>query len=613
MLKIFIYFTLSIAAALHLSAQIPGIPSNIDGGDRSGNKTAPNRLNFQNREELYAKRKIVLEQILTDIKKVKDPERRAGFLSAAGKNFCADGDKPKALELFEKAVSEYYQAKAAAEKINDQKSFSLIYGGAARIFIIQDINDCDPELAYQYLLKTRPQKLSENLNALYQNPDDSILIPALRNTVGWEIVRESSLKREILKNKSDRLEEIIKSDLETFVSTRTLDSLNQLFSKNPSLATELTEKAVEKLIKVPMFDAVNKKPLFLPFPNSFQTAVSFLKAFEGDSRFNRNKIKISTDSLLKLADKIIKESIDAQWLWLFEEELKIIQRLLPDRYAQYEQMKAEKLRTPEEIEKQNLRELLKRNVAVEKLLSDAKNYSEKNQKEIYITAACRSAAEDDFKLTADILNENLADKANADKRLSIVLYSLAIEALKLQEKDYLKAEKLIGQMTDPQLRIDAQALLAQLLYYKSKTNNKEKALSLLSDAMKTLKEKADIINRYEAFSDIILGYSVVDPETAFLLFDSLLNTKVKFKDNDEKYTKYYEIRDLRRIAIYGGVANFSSRKIISNLRNSNFEKTLNIIEKKNPVEAKITHKLSLLNTEKLYDDVGLTTVERYCR
>lgn len=613
MFRIFLYWALSFVAAFQLSAQIPGIPSNIDGGDRSENKTVPNRINVRNREEIRAKRKIVLEQILADIKKVKSPENRASFLSDAGRNFCFEGDRSKALELFEKALNEYYQAKAIAEKINDKKSIDITNGSAARIYIIQDINDCDSELAYQYLLKTRPQILTEGLNATYQNSTYSPPSPALRRTISWEISREENLKSEILRSKSDRLEEIINRDLNTVVSSRTLDSLNQLFYKNPSLANDLTEKAVEKLLRMPMFDPANKDTIFSTYPNNFRTAVSFLKELESDSKFKRYKIKLSNDTFLKLADKIIKEAIDAESLWVYETELKIIQRLLPDRYAQYERMKAEKLRTPEEIEKQNLKVLLEKNVAVEKLLSDAENYSEKHQKEIYIAAACRSAAKDDVKLSMDILNENLADKINAEKRSSLVLYSLALESLKSEKKDFLKTEKLIGQMTDPQLRIDAQSFLAQLLYYKDKANSKEKALSLLSDALKTFKEKSDVINQYEAFGDITLGYSVVDTETAFLMFDSFLNPKVKFNDNGEKYAKYYDARDLSRKAISGTMAHFSTRRIISNLKNNNFEKTLSIIEKQNSIEAKITNKLNLLNPRFSFSEFGLLEIERYCR
>lgn len=587
---------------------IPGIPSNIERGKLSNEELQTRREEQANKDKLIAQRKVVLEQILVDIGKLELPEERARFLSSAGKQFCKEGDKGRAVELFELATKEFHIARNRAENIREKNSEGLIYGGVPRMFIIQDINDCDEDLAYEYLVRTRPKILSDTLVRFYKNPVYSNLDKKIIYVVSWEISRETNLKSEIIRRKSNRAEEFIKQDLQNNISNNTLGYLESLYRKNPTLANSLTEKVVQKLLTMQMYD-IDKKPIFITYPANIQIAVSFLKALGKDEPNERYKMRISDELLIKLADKVSNDILESKYDWVEEYALKTIQRLFPNRFAQIEQMKADKIKTPEAIERQKYNELKENDAAVEELLFDAGNFSEPFQQKIYKLAVCKLVEQEQFNQAGKLFAEKSTDKSHINKRLSLIFYANVIKIL--QEKNYEQAEKIIRQMPDPQLRIDALAFLARQIYYKDRINNKQKALSLLSDALTEFDLNSAYINQSVGFGNILSVYSLVETDMAFPMFNLLINTKSKSNDNGETYSKYADSEDMREISFYIYNNNDNYSKIISNLRKRDFEKTLEIINKIEQPRTRIYLKLDLLEANNS-SDFFLERVERFC-
>lgn len=593
-------------------AQNPVVPSNIspDSGQAKRNVNE-NKSKIETKEKLLAQRKIVLEQILADIEKLEEPDERARYLSSAGKEFCKDGEKRRAVELFERSINEFNTAKAKAEKINDKKSFEIIFGGSTRIQVIQEINVCDSELAYDFLLETRPLKLTETLKSFYLNPYYSALDPRIVGIVSWEISRELNLKREILRVKPERAEEFINRDLNTFISNQTLDSLDRLSGLNQMLSNNLTERVVEKLLRTQFYNPLDKKEIAFTSPNTFQTATSFLKALGNDSKNNWYRIKVSEDTLVKLADKIAKDATDAKYEWIYADALDVIKRLVPDRYAQFEQMKSDKLKTPEGIEARKFKDLMQDSVPVEKLLNDAGSFSEENQRKIYKFAACKLAIQGNLRSADNLLNENFTDKENTNKRLSLILYQFVYKSLMSEKNDFQKAEEWIEHMPDAQLKIDALAFLAETIYGKDKSN-KEKSLLLLSKALKEFESNTDSINQSEAKMDIMNGFSAVEPEVAFQMFETILNPNEKLKVNGETYNKYGKIKDLNWIGLFGARPSLVRNTAISNFVKNNFEKTLHIVNNIDSIGTRIFYKLILLES-KLDDFYDSDEIRSYCR
>lgn len=94
------------------------------------------------------------------------------------------------------------------------------------------------------------------------------------------------------------------------------------------------------------------------------------------------------------------------------------------------------------------------------------------------------------------------------------------------------------------------------------------------------------------------------------MFDYLINTKAKSNANGETYEEHANKKDIRGIALYGYIKDFSYNKIISNLREKDFERTLSIINKLNQPKNRIFYKLNLLERRNLYGSI--LEIERFC-
>ncbi len=566
-------------------AQVPDIPSNID--------RKPSKEEIANKR--LEQKKEVIEQILVDAEKLENPEHRATAFSKAGQFLC-EFDKNRAKKIFEKSFNELIilQNKIEIDENDDLKKFNSL--SSQRLFIVfQSISDCDPELAYEYLYKSRTKNLSRMLDQFYKDPTS-----VDRKMLGWlqsESNFETNLQSKIIRVNPERAVEFINHNLNSVITNSTLDFLKTLDRSNPSLSEELTDKVVNKLLDIKLFSDVDKKPIYSGSQFNYIILNSFLRTLGDNKQNKRYLIKVSDDLLSKLAYKVITETIENDFTYIDEDALAVIKRFHPSQIWDFEQMKSERLKTPEVIEAQKFNELKKNNPPSEILLSSVKDFSNSYQQEIYKLTACKLVEENKFNQAKTLFESNYSDEFYRDVKLSMLIYSNASKKWKLGK--YQEAEDLISQISDLQLRIDALATLAEIIF--NKKQDKEKALSYLATAENIVNQNLNSVVFSEAMVDIISAYALIDPETAFLKFDKLLN-HTDFSDKPfVSFKKYSEFKDIGLEGYFGIKNGFNFNPIVSRLKNISFEKTLGIINKNKEPWSRIFSKTHLFEKRDSYD------------
>lgn len=547
---------------------------------------------------------------MVDIKLLKSAEDRANYLSEAAKQLCRSGEQTRSKKLFEESISEWFIAQKEAEKNQVKNSEEIIYGGFPRISIIQNLANCDSEMAWEFLNKTRPQKLTKVINDFNKDPDSILNYKRIRGIASWDMSRRY-IRDRIARNNPDRALEFIKQDLETWVSNQTLTFLKILNKTSPALANELAERAIERLIQTPFYYRKNKQAIYYGNTYNFAIATQFLKAFAKEKPYEEYPVKVSDITLMKLADKISTEVLNNEILIVDETGLKIIHRFYPNRVARIEKLKTDRLNSPEFVESRRFSEFIKSNPHVEKILSNAKSFSSSDQQKLYKFAACKLVENEKFIDAENLLTEKYPEKNLIKMHLSLIIYSKVLN--NLEDKKYEEAEIKIKQIPDSQLRIDAVSIWADEFYRNNKSKNKQKAISILSKAEAELNSNPDIYKE-EALRDIIIAYALVDPEIAFPKFESFIDQQNQDKPIKRSSQLGEEIKEFGTVSFWGVNSNtfLYENLIVSRLETHNFDRIIEIINKLKQPKDRIIAKLSLFNGVSYYSSFTYNDVLNYC-
>ena len=608
--KLVLYLLFTACIYLNSFAQVPGIPSNID---RSSTVKTTVQKNLDAETSKKAEQiKVVLEQVLAELEKLENPEKYPWFFSEAGKYVC-ETDKARAQKIFERSLTELNKAQKEGEFANKNDANDTVFISPFRFSIIQAISECDSEMAYGYLLKSRPRKLSESLTDFYKDP---FALNGVENqrASGWvsmELSYEDRLRSEILRKNDARDVEFIKNDLKKAISSETLEFLRSLHRKNPVLANQLAESAARKLLEVPFYDEQNKRFTgTTQFTYNYNIAERFLREFGKEYPSAKNPFRISEESLRDIADKLSEVILARKIQWIQDDSLSTIRRFFPDRFAAIEQMKAEMSRRPEAIEKQKLKELSENGYSFDQILFVAESFSPENQQKLYKLAACKMVGVNEFAKAKDLIDAKTDDKDNFYKQLSLINYSHGIKAI--DEKDFERSERFMFQIPDAMLRIDALSFLAESVFSSNPKENRRRALLILEKAKTEFDSNPEILTKRESLKDIISVYALIEPDAAFLMFDNLINQPIIDNISAEN-RKNAEDRLMGYSPTFSGVnSSLDFGVILSRLQDNDGEKVLGIINKHQSASNRISLKLSLLRKSNI-DHFSASEILDYCR
>lgn len=583
----FILFSVNLCILLIFA---PSIFAQLSGNSQGANLSEIDKKNKRQTE--------VAEQILVEAKQLKFPQDRAYVLGVVSEFVCRTGSKERAEKIFEESIKELNTAQKTEKNTDDKLYENLIYGNFPRTVIIQSIKKCDAEMAYKFLLQSRPPKLSQILDDLYKkliSPEPkSVADDALIN----ELLNESSIKTQIIRSKPERLVEFINQDIEKVISYNTIDLIKSLNRKDSELANELMEKAVNKILRLKFYDYENKTPIKAGFYYNLLIAISFLRELEVEPSRNPLRLTISEETLKKLADVVSKEIIDSGLSWLSSDSLKTIKLYFPERITQLEKIKTDRENSPENLEKRKYRQMFKENLPDENILAAADTFSEKNKKNVLKFVACRQVGQGNFEKAKNLLDQNFTENRNSDILLSYVIYSNSLQFV--GEKDYITALKFAEKIPVTSLSIEAQVFILKRFYSENPEQNKAQSLIMLSELTKQIDSIAKTENKIPGLGKILEAYALIDANQAFPLFDFLIfqTNKTDFVDPTNSLIKDIAppgMRTKTRI-------NFDFLETLKYLSKSDFDKTMLTINKfKNPI-SRIRVKLGIISNERVFSD-----------
>ncbi len=515
----------------------------------------------------------VLEQISDDAKNLELPENRASVYSQIGVYFW-ETDKNRAEQLFQDAVNELIEIQNEAALEENIKPPVLIYGYVPRHQIIFNISRFDPQSAYAYFLKSRPQKLAQKLVEFENNPNfynDNLgaNVPILQ-----EVTEELRLKVSVAGQNPERAPEFIKDDLKNGITSETLDFLKELYKINPKLADQLTEKAVLKILSIKSFSTEDKKLTQYKFRSYLMTAQRFLTVLGREAFYDRYPMTVSNKTLRKLADKL-------SLYWLERETninifgIKTVEKFFPERALKIkEKQKAPSTQDPE---RQKLKELLESDLSAQELVNQAESVP-KWKNFIYDKAVCTLVKSGDVTGAINLLNEKIPDKNYVKMHTFRIYNDFAMR--ELLKDNFDNAEILINKISEDGWKIRPLIYLAIAVYLKNPAENKEESLRILDQA-------SSISNKYsgENLSELVVSaYTLTDKDQGIKLFESFINGLISQKNS-------YSATGLRSFP--------ELSEAIYILKTDRFQQIVNLINKADRAEIRIPLKLILFNDRRL--------------
>ncbi|MEZ5426650.1 MAG: hypothetical protein R2747_10320 [Pyrinomonadaceae bacterium] len=549
---------------------VTGIPSHRSAKDEETDK----RIALQTR---------VAEQLLYDLEKLPPDENRAFVLAKAGQYLCQT-DKMRAEKIFERAVKELLIAQNKAKKPVGDENGELYYGHAPRLTMIGSISQCDAELGYAYLQKTRPRSMSDLIEAFYKGRVSFEERSRETGHLRSELVQENLLKVTVSKKNPARAAEFIRQDLKNHINFWTIDLLVELYKTDPALANQLTEEAIGKLLQLDFFDPQNKKPIEAELGYKYDVASLFLSPW--NKPYKDYPMQVSRESLINLADKLSRDMLDNGVYSLGGFGLETIEKFFPDRVKQIRQLATEQRKNSEG---EKLINFLKKSPSLEKVLDRAEDFSPWYQKRLFNHTACLMVYDGNFTDARNLITKKWENKKLADHELDKIFYSAAWS---FAGENFDFAIEIVDQISSSDLRTEARALLAGGLFEQNPQANRQKALAILTETRKKLDSDPEIENRLAGMDNILSVYRFIDEEAAFRMFDLLIDQTNEIEGKVEAIDAYSTGRSSARLGF---------RKTVSALKKRDFSRTLDIINKLHRNGAKINTKLALLEERAFYE------------
>lgn len=524
-------------------------------------------------------RKIKLaEQILRDANALRLSENRTVVFAQIGGSLCKTDEK-QSLELFQKSVAELIRAQQEAEGIkkNPYLVEQLVYGQQPRMLILEMIAACDPELALDALIKTRPARI---LQLMAQKPDAS-------SGRQYYTISETQIEQQyiqlIAEKSPERAIELLRASLKNGITAQTLPLLQSIFAKDPKTANKLAEEIAQKLAGENLG------------VNDYQTSSlvqSFLQVF-GEPKTDEKRLEISETTLKNLADKYSA-------FWLAGEnydydtgsvDFKLIEKFFPTRAAQIKKKQSPST----DGEYSEYEKLIESGASPEELMKQAEKFP--NYKTaIYSNAAQKLAESGNVADAVNIINSKFSDE-EAELQLSSFYTTLAGQ--EIAKENYDQAGFFINQIPNDQMRLNMLIQLGQAVYQKSPKDNKNTALAILNQAV-SLVDTSEI-TQLEIYNltAIAAAFADIEPAQAFRTIEILVPSMNEFA---RAYVVVSQFRNegIQRSGEYlitqnGGITGaYNLGAILQTLSGKDFDRTMQLIDSFDRGESRIAFKLDII-------------------
>ena len=470
----------------------------------------------------------MLDQSVADANGLRLAQNRAVVYGMVADLYWKYDDK-RSRELFRNAASEIITYNAEAEKERSdstEPNFDFGDQGDPRNDVLNLVAKHDADLALELLLQTRSPRLADAVAkaAVADVKTDGVatIFDQDRARATQEIALEQRFSQLAAAGDPDKMIKLIKDSMAKSVTPGLISLLQQLNQKDPKTATDLGASVITKLSDADL--ARNQDDL--------RNALSFLqygsRPAQPPSPDSKVKPFAFADASLKdLANKMLNAllvpSKSMASTMMVTQSIPVLEKYVPERIALLKQRDAEdKKSTPTEMRgAMNMQRAWSPSSTPEDLLTQLSKVTNDNEKrQIYPILTSKIGQIADEARAKKLIDQIPDDKtrATAQEQFDAAKIMRAAAAGKIDE-----ARRLIGTLTNRRMQIQRLVALAVQVRAKGADKDIESAKLFMTDAKALTKDYPDDEDDLADIMEVVRGYSAVDPEIAFRMFEPVIN------------------------------------------------------------------------------------------
>ncbi|MBX3243587.1 MAG: hypothetical protein KF685_03855 [Acidobacteria bacterium] len=453
------------------------------------------------------------------------PENRAVIFTTAGEMLW-DIDRERAGTLFRRvggelmALNEDLKRPRTRLSANERWIFDASQG-MLRQTLLPTIANYDPKLAYDTLLSTRTQQITEALQKR-STPSEGIMTPeiSIANSLAQQ---ELNLEQNIVNRLADADPEVairlFKENLKNGLSAAIFPMLEKIHKHSPKTAQELANDVVAKVKSVDLTNSPGEVNMIITFLRLSQRSTP--AKTKGSETFAFTK-----EQQVEMAEALIDEFLSARpsiiLPMMIGNAIPTLEKIVPARIPQVrEKMKQSQSGLPREFGSFSmLGEMDSQDTTPEQIVNRLPTMPEQNRNYAYELLKRRIPAmadEDEArKLTARIPDE----KVRREIEQQLESKGLERDAAKGELENALNR---LSKIENASSRLRKTVDLAIAFHRKDTEEYKEFSQKLMDNAETIAYAYSEDRDELADQMEIIRGYSVVDPEKAFNLFGPVVD------------------------------------------------------------------------------------------
>ena len=477
-------------------------------------------------------------------------------------------DEKRARELFRNAANEIVafnaeaeaEAQKAAAESTDPLSAAMSTAASIISFGINDPTDPrydvlnlvvkhDADLALEVLLQTRSARLADAMartagtDVLFDISNPTAAMD--RGRVSQEIAIEQSFTERAAGSDPDKLIKMIKDGIAKGVTSSLISPLQNLNQKDSKKATELGAEAVAKLADADMAKSQTDLQTGLGFLDSSTRMAALAASTTSTSKDPKDKPFVFDAASLKIlankiADALLVPSKSIMASGFITRAIPTLEKYTPERIAALKARDAENKKSlPTEMKSAMQQSNLWNPTSTpEDILAQLSKMTNENDKRNAYSILANKIGQIPDEARAKRLIDQIPDdkvRASAQEQFDTARAGRAVAAGKVDE-----ARRLIGLMTNRRQQIPLLVGLAVQTQRKGTEKDIDAAKGLMSDAKALAKDFPDDEDDLADLMQVIRGYATVEPNTAFHLFEPLVeefNSTIQASAVLSKYNK----------------------------------------------------------------------------
>ena len=470
----------------------------------------------------------MIEQSILDAATLRLPQNRAVIYAIAGDLYWKFDEK-RSREIFKNAAAELTAYNLEVEKERRESSVPNVmqyvdFSTGPRGEILTLIAARDAELALELLLQTRPARLAEEMlksGGPNARQSGTFNFDPERQRVRQEIALEQQFAIAAAEENPERAIKMIRQSMGQGVTSAVLPLLQKIHKKDPKKAAELAGEVVRKLTDS---DLIRNEEDLRTSINFLQSASSLQSSVNKDSNAFSFPEPVIKELAGKVANTLLQPSRSMGISMVFAQAMPLLVKFVPERLAQLRQRQTDMQSelTVELAQMQRQQRLFDPNSTPEELLEQIPKLSNDMERSIAYQSLSNKIVQIDDDARARKLIDQIADdkvRANALEQVEARRINRSVSAGKIEE-----ARGMIGNLTKKKTQIQNLVALAVGTHKKGGDDNLALAKELMAQARGLTGDQMETSEELGDMMEVVRGYSTVDPDIAFKLFEPVIDT-----------------------------------------------------------------------------------------